>query len=109
MIAGLRNINRLANRHAGKLLVVGLVGVAFYNWRQWQKDKAFLAVRSEPEPLPPLETWPELPLVSVLVAAWNESEHIDRHIQSFLALRYPHKELVLCAGGNDDTYERAAR
>jgi hypothetical protein len=83
--------------------------VAAYNWRRWQEDKAFLARRGAPEPLPPLSAWPELPLVSVLVAAWNESAHIDRHIESFLALRYPSKELVLCAGGEDDTYERACR
>jgi cellulose synthase/poly-beta-1,6-N-acetylglucosamine synthase-like glycosyltransferase len=44
-----------------------------------------------------------LPTVSVLVAAWNEAEMIGEHIQSFLGLSYPHKELVLCAGGPDGT------
>ena len=57
--------------------------------------------------MPPLDAWPELPLVSVLVAAWNEAAHINRHIESFLALRYPNKELVLCAGGNDGTLDLA--
>jgi len=57
--------------------------------------------------LPPLESWPSLPKVSVLVAAWNEADHIDRHIRSFLDLRYPYKELVLCAGGEDGTYHLA--
>lgn len=91
------------------IAILGVAAAAAYNWRQWQRDKAFLAERAEPEPLPPLGEWPDLPLVSVLVAAWNEAEHIDRHIQSFLALRYPQKELVLCAGGDDDTLERAIR
>lgn len=60
-----------------------------------------------PPLLPPLETWPAHPFVSVLVAAWNESGNIDRHIRSFLRLRYPTKELILCAGGQDGTYEIA--
>src|SRR5262249_44241137 len=47
--------------------------------------------------------------VSVLVAAWNEATNIDRHIQSFLELRYPNKELILCAGGGDSTYQQASR
>jgi glycosyltransferase involved in cell wall biosynthesis len=47
--------------------------------------------------------------VSALVAAWNEAEHIQGHIESFLKLRYPHKQLVLVAGGEDGTFELAQR
>ena len=95
------------DRLALPLGLLGIAAVAAYNWRLWQRDKAFLADRTQPEPLPPLDAWPELPLVSVLVAAWNEAAHINRHIESFLALRYPNKELVLCAGGNDGTLDLA--
>jgi len=109
MIGSLHSLNQLANRHAGKLLLLGLVGVAAYNWRQWQRDKTLLARDEEPGPPPPLEAWPDLPLVSVLVAAWNEADMIEQHIESFLALRYPNKELILCAGGDDGTYEIARR
>jgi len=109
MIGSVAKLNQLANRHAGKLLLVGLVGVAAYNWRQWQRDKALLAREEEPEQLPPLEAWPDLPLASVLVAAWNEADMIEQHIESFLALRYSRKELILCAGGSDGTYEIARR
>jgi cellulose synthase/poly-beta-1,6-N-acetylglucosamine synthase-like glycosyltransferase len=49
-----------------------------------------------------------MPLVSVLVAAWNEAEGIAAHIESYQRLRYPRKELVLCAGGEDATYDLAA-
>ena len=48
-----------------------------------------------------------LPKVSVLVAAWNEADIIREHIQSFLGLHYPNKELILCAGGEDGTYRIA--
>lgn len=48
-------------------------------------------------------------MVSVLVAAWNEEERIEQHIEGFLRLRYLRKELVLCAGGTDGTYARAQR
>ena len=95
--------------HASKLLLVGLAGVAWHNWRLWQRDKGRLLEKEHTPALPPLEWWPQLPVVSVLVAAWNESEHIERHIQSFLALRYPNKELILCAGGSDGTYQQARR
>jgi cellulose synthase/poly-beta-1,6-N-acetylglucosamine synthase-like glycosyltransferase len=109
MIGALETLRHLANRHAGTLLLVGLAGVVGYNWRQWRRDKTLLAQQDEPELLPPLEEWSHLPLVSVLVAAWNEAEMIERHIESFLALRYPKRELVLCAGGRDGTYEIARR
>ncbi len=105
----MRSINQIANRSAGKLLLLGLSVVALYNWRLWQRDKALLAAKGRPEPLPPLAEWPGLPLVSILVAAWNEAKLIDRHIQSFQCLRYPCKELVLCAGGPDGTFELASR
>ena len=47
------------------------------------------------------------PLVSILVAAWNAGDLLHRHIRSFQALRYPALELVLCAGGDDQTLQRA--
>jgi len=109
MIGSLKTLNQLANRHAGKLFLLGLVGVAWYNWRQWQRDKARLAELGKPEPPPDWHEWVELPLVSVLVAAWNEAEMIEQHIESFLSMRYPNKELILCAGGDDGTYEIARR
>jgi cellulose synthase/poly-beta-1,6-N-acetylglucosamine synthase-like glycosyltransferase len=42
------------------------------------------------------------------VAAWNERELIGRHLNSVLALAYPNLEYLLCAGGDDGTYELAA-
>ena len=64
----------LKTRFERLALPLGLVGAAaaLYNWRLWQRDKAFLAERADPDPLPPLAEWPHLPKVSVLVAAWNE-------------------------------------
>jgi cellulose synthase/poly-beta-1,6-N-acetylglucosamine synthase-like glycosyltransferase len=57
------------------------------------------------------ENYPDLnvilPLVSVLIAAWNESSRLPDCVDSILALRYPNKELVLCAGGEDATWELA--
>jgi len=86
--------------------VIGLVGLGYLNWRLWQKDKAVLA-HAAGASLPPIEGWEHLPKVSVLVAAWNEASEIGKLIESFQSLRYPARELILCAGGQDGTYEKA--
>lgn len=49
------------------------------------------------------------PLVTVLVAAWNETRNIAAFMESFLRLTYPNKQLVLCAGGQDETYALASQ
>lgn len=99
------HFQRQLNAQALPLGITGLVLVAGYNWYLWQRDKVLAAtMRCEASQLPQLSRSPR---VSALVAAWNESSNIDAHIQSFLALSYPNIELILCAGGNDDTLERA--
>lgn len=100
---------RALDHWALPLGALGLAGVAWHNWRLWQRNKALLVERTQPEPLPDLNTWPALPKVSVLVAAWNEAAHIEAHIRSFQVLSYPHKELILCAGGADGTLDLAQR
>jgi cellulose synthase/poly-beta-1,6-N-acetylglucosamine synthase-like glycosyltransferase len=82
--------------------------MAAYNYQIWLRDQALLKARGSGEPLLPPQFWPRRPKVSVLVAAWDEAVTVARHIRSFLALRYPHKELVLCAGGADGTHAIAA-
>lgn len=100
------------------LFLLGLVVLMLWNWHQWRWDRALaLQLRAQPgfsepasageDPPLPQAPAPHLPLVSVLVAAWNEAELIARHIASFAALRYPHKELILCAGGDDGTLRLA--
>lgn len=100
-----RKITQIANRHAAMLLFLGVAAVGAYNWRLWQRDRALAKqLREERRQVPTLSCTPK---ISALVAAWNEHAHIDAHIRSFLALDYPNIELVLCAGGTDDTLERA--
>ncbi|WP_018464974.1 glycosyltransferase [Calidithermus timidus] len=50
---------------------------------------------------------PTLPPFTALVAAWGEGPRIEAHIQSFKAMRWPGAELIVVAGGKDDTYLRA--
>ena len=90
------------NQHAGWLFATGLALVALWNWRACRRDRA-LAERLRAETPEPAALGATL-RVSVLVAAWNEAAFIQRLIGGFLALRYPNKELVLCAGGEDGTY-----
>jgi cellulose synthase/poly-beta-1,6-N-acetylglucosamine synthase-like glycosyltransferase len=105
----LKQLYLSANRNTGKLFLIGFLGVIFYNWWAWQRDKTLLNRQSLPDKLPPLDSWPNLPLVSILVPAWNEVENIEQHIHSFNSLRYPQKELILSAGGEDGTYHLAQR
>jgi len=56
------------------------------------------------------DLWPTDLSVSVLVAAWNESNNIERHIASFLALDgYANMDLIVCAGGQDGTHNLAMK
>jgi cellulose synthase/poly-beta-1,6-N-acetylglucosamine synthase-like glycosyltransferase len=109
MLRYLFSFHHWANRHSRKLLVIGLLGVVAYNWHQWKKDQRFSNREANLDELPSISTWFNRPKVSVLVAAWDEAAHIEQHIHSFLSLRYPHKELVICAGGSDGSYKIAQR
>jgi hypothetical protein len=96
------------NQRASRLFALGLVGIAAYNAWKWRDDRK-LAERLRIELARPCPALTATPKVSILVAAWNEAELIERHIQSVLALRYPDKEYILCAGGLDGTFEIARR
>lgn len=94
-----------AARVAATLL--GLAAVAGLNWQLWRREQARVEhLRAERDVLPVLRRAPSL---SVLALAWNHGERVERHIESFLALCYPTAELILCAGGTDDTFARAVR
>jgi cellulose synthase/poly-beta-1,6-N-acetylglucosamine synthase-like glycosyltransferase len=62
-------------------------------------------LESTPDP----ERWPWTPRVAALVPAWNEALCLEEHVQSFQHLCYPNKEMILCAGGADGTFELARR
>jgi cellulose synthase/poly-beta-1,6-N-acetylglucosamine synthase-like glycosyltransferase len=62
---------------------------AYFGWTH--------AVRPQPES-------PTMPLVSVLLPAFNEAERIAKTLQSILASSYPHMEvIVIDDGSTDDT------
>ena len=89
--------------------VVGLLVIGWQQWQLWLQDQAFLATNRTEQILHPPTKWLVQPKVTVLVAAWNESSNIEAHIQSFKQLRYPKKEMVLCVGGEDGSYDQAAQ
>jgi cellulose synthase/poly-beta-1,6-N-acetylglucosamine synthase-like glycosyltransferase len=102
-VHGLKALWAWLDARAGWLFLVGLGIVVAWNWWKWQQDRA-LALRLRAQKAEPVQLQ-ATPKVSVLVAAWNEADMIREHIESFLQLRYPSKELILCAGGDDGTYE----
>jgi len=50
-----------------------------------------------------------LPLVSILIPAWDEGAIIDRSVKSVLEVDYPAFEVIVIAGGKDDTYRKAKK
>lgn len=99
------NLLRFMDGWAGWIFGAGVVVLLFWHWRGWRLN--FAAARSMRARIAARAPLKENPRVSVLVAAWNEAAIIADHIRSFQALRYPHKELVVGAGGKDGTFEAA--
>ena len=109
-----RNISRLMawlERRSGWLLGLGLAAAVWVNARQWRLDRqAAQRLNEASEATTPLRPPTEaLPRVSLLIPAWNEAEHLEACLRSVLALRYPNKEAVVCAGGEDGTLYIARR
>jgi cellulose synthase/poly-beta-1,6-N-acetylglucosamine synthase-like glycosyltransferase len=83
-------------------LLLTLLFVAYHVY-QWYKAKPY----QKPESVDlNLE---QAPIVSILVPAWNAAQDIAEFIDSFHALQYPNKELILCAGGSDGSLELARK
>ena len=96
------------NRHAGDFLLMGLIGLGLRFYRRWQKKRHKISQMEEDiRPLPPIEQRSTTPLVTLLVAAWNEEAYIEGFLRSFADLDYPNKELILVAGGSDSTFRMA--
>ncbi|MCY0878509.1 MAG: glycosyltransferase [Firmicutes bacterium] len=71
--------------------------------------QGFRWLRSRVAPVPPAVGLGDdlTPSVTLLVAAWNAADHIEPFVAAFRTLNLPEFQLVLCAGGQDGTYERA--
>lgn len=95
MITHLRRLRAAADAAAPWAMLAGATCVAAWNLRLLLRARV-----PQPSAAPALQRRPS---VSVLVAAWNEAASIEAHLRSFLALRYPQIELILCAGGDDAT------
>lgn len=86
------------------LFVLGLMTFTVHHYLLWTRSPS-LSLPLKSDWVPPSDA----PLVSFLVPAWRAAEDIEAFLRAFQALRYPHKELVLCAGGDDDSYALAQK
>ena len=95
----LRTVNTWLDKHAGSILWAGVAIAAAANWLQWHRDRR-VAQRPKDSELDQVVS-ADRPRVSILIPAWNEAKHICACLESVLALEYPNKEVVVCAGGAD--------
>lgn len=86
-------------------LALMIIFFAFHAVR-WVRVRPFESSLLQTEPTPGR---PDDPLVSFLVPVWNGAQDIPNFVHTFHALAYPRKELILCAGGNDNSFEVAQR
>jgi cellulose synthase/poly-beta-1,6-N-acetylglucosamine synthase-like glycosyltransferase len=101
------NLLRWLERHPSAILLGGIAASLAVNGLAYQKDRKAARRLKETFKRPVLPDFS--PLVSFLVPAWNEGKNVEACILSILALRYPNKELVLCAGGRDGTLALCSR
>ncbi len=87
------------------ILAIGLMAVGIFNYYLLRRAATILPSKL-PDAMLALKAAPD---VTALVPAWNEAGTIEAHIRSFKKLRYPHKELILIAGGNDHTFNIASQ
>lgn len=83
-------------------LLILLMAFFGYHTYRWFKAKPFQQVECALWQLPQ-----DAPKVSFLVPAWNAAKDIPEFVNSYAALGYPNKELILCAGGMDGSLEIA--
>lgn len=88
------------------LQLLGTIIASMWQLRLWRRDQQRLSQTQTIEPLELPHDAPT-PLVSILLPAWNESAHIEACLQAIIDLRYPNKQVIVCAGGSDDTLARA--
>lgn len=93
-------------KHTVWLFLAGLTLTGVSQVRMWTKDRQRQA-RWQPEATSYLEEDSWQPEVSILLPAWNEDNNIDACLRALLSLRYPHKQIVVCAGGTDSTLAHA--
>jgi hypothetical protein len=95
-------LKRWVDGHSARTFLVGTAIVLAESWNRFRRSPSVI-LRNESKGISSAVR----PQVSVLVAAWNEADRIRDHITSFHELKYPNKELILCVGGNDGSYNIA--
>ena len=102
----IRQIITRLEEHMFSVFALVLLGVGLDHYWQWLKDRKRARLHQRAPAY--LISSGKVPLVSVLVPAWNEAVHLHACIDAILGLRYANKELILCAGGYDTTWEIAS-
>lgn len=48
------------------------------------------------------ESFPELPLISIVMVTWNAGKHFRQALESVISQNYPNKEIIVVDGGSTD-------
>lgn len=88
-------------------------GIAFFvsfllfEWRMWRKSATPWGMEAEPSTASRGTRNQEQSVVSFLVPVWNGAHDIQPFMDAYLGLSWTNKELIMCAGGQDGSLQRA--
>lgn len=68
-----------------------------------------VAISSMTDATPRHDALPHPPSVSVLLPAWNSSGSLASCLDALISIDWPDLEIIVCAGGDDDTFAIAQR
>ena len=91
------------------LITIYLIVIAYHIILYFTRDKFNLNVLqkfNDPE-IDNIDELKEIPLINIIIPAWNEGNEFKECLQSIIDLKYPKIKTIVNAGGNEETIKIA--
>ncbi|MFX1279833.1 MAG: glycosyltransferase [Promethearchaeota archaeon] len=89
-----------------EFLIISFITIFFYHFfLYFLRDKKYITnLRNFSDyNHPQIENFKELPLINIIIPAWKEGEIFRKCLNNLFSLDYPHLNIIVNAGGNEDT------